>query len=618
MIKKLPGILFVLFLSAYTHADEIKKVDKLSSLTTVNVAGQPVTNVDLEPYRVTIFYSRTPTEQASSTYTWNTVYLDPFQTIQESAYNSTSMNIMQNGTTKQSSSLFLRGTDSNHTLLTLNGISIRDESTVSGADDISQHSSVGLDRVSVIKGPAGSLYGANAVAGVVDMTTSVTANNYVLAGYGSNKTFNKKIKLGRNLQDTIVSFEGDHEKSDSISVHARGSERDPYSFNNFALQQKTFYNDWIYYTGYIQNYNFTNLDSSGADVNNYTANWRWRNFQASASNDRTKIIYNRSMHDRKYNNQGSIDKFNSVNNTVLVTQLWSTSDKFETTTGYEFSNTAGKIDTTSSGYVSAVDSSRTNNALFANSVYKFNKDQLINISARADTNTKYNRYLTGRIGGYYHGFKASVANGFRLPTFYELYGVDNYGFSGNPNLNPERSISYEVGYKQDWFDITFFHIKTKDAVAYVYDPSTFTATYQNNSGASSSQGVEVVLKKRFNQFEIKTNTTYNNSVDSLGVQKLRRPQWSSNAHAIWNAKPNLRVGMSANYTGQMYDLNGTTFARFQTDSVATYNFFVEESWFNEKLTVSFKINNIADKKYEQPSGYAQLGRSFYVAAKYNF
>ena len=141
----------------------MNKILLLVTVIAVFFCGQSLAEV--EPLEVTITIPRTASDMATSTYSYDVIDVDT------AADTVPGIDIVQNGPPGQSSSLFIRGTESDHSLITLNGISIKDHSTPSGADDFSQHNLIGVDRLAVIKGPMGSTYGPNAAGGVIDMQT---------------------------------------------------------------------------------------------------------------------------------------------------------------------------------------------------------------------------------------------------------------------------------------------------------------------------------------------------------------------------------------------------------------------------------------------------------------
>ena len=109
------------------------------------------------------------------------------------ALNSiTSLNAVRSGPAGQQTSLFTRGTNSNHTLVTINGSPITDHSTSNGLTDLGAINTNFASSLHIIKGPMSTLYGADAVGGVIDIQTSKKYLNSINVGVGSN---NKK-KLG--------------------------------------------------------------------------------------------------------------------------------------------------------------------------------------------------------------------------------------------------------------------------------------------------------------------------------------------------------------------------------------------------------------------------------------
>ena len=103
-----------------------------------------------DPLEITIYAFRNSSDHQSKTYSYDVIVPKEISLVP-------SVNIVTNGTKGQNSSTFTRGTNSNHTLLTFNGIPIKDHSTTGGADDIGQHNIDGVDNIEIIKGPMGTV-----------------------------------------------------------------------------------------------------------------------------------------------------------------------------------------------------------------------------------------------------------------------------------------------------------------------------------------------------------------------------------------------------------------------------------------------------------------------------
>ena len=151
-----------------------------------------------DPLEITIYAFRNSSDLQHQTYSYDVIEPKDIQLV-------SSVNIVTSGTTGQVSSTFTRGTNSNHTLLTINGMPIKDHSTPTGVDDIGQHNIASMDQLEIIKGPMGSVYGPNAIGGVINMITYPNDENSITYSRGSNGLEHKIIKLGHtfNNQHTV-------------------------------------------------------------------------------------------------------------------------------------------------------------------------------------------------------------------------------------------------------------------------------------------------------------------------------------------------------------------------------------------------------------------------------
>ena len=153
--------------------------------------GMAYSNVASAMMEITIYLTRSNTDQASATTTYD--YVDKYtlevqntQDFIQAVNGVTGLNLVQSGPTGQNVSLFMRGGDSNHTLVTMNGLPIKDASTTNGLHDFGQDFINTLQQVDIYKGSSGVHFGPNAIAGAINFITDVDYDNSYTIG-GSNE-----------------------------------------------------------------------------------------------------------------------------------------------------------------------------------------------------------------------------------------------------------------------------------------------------------------------------------------------------------------------------------------------------------------------------------------------
>lgn len=541
-----------------------------------------------------VYADRTPSTVSSFTYSYEAVEVEDLEEV-------SSLDILTSGPKGQMSSLYIRGADSDQSLITLNGISIKDQSSPTGTDDLGQHNFTGISLVEVYKGPMSSLYGANAAGGVVNLISDVTGRSYVGSKIGSNNLLAGEIQISGKAQELDYSLTLGKETSDGISVYPNGVEDDPYDIKNANLNL-LYSNDYeSIRLNYITETNFTNLDSM-SDTLNYTGKWNWTNTQFDYTNETSRFVLNNSSHNRIYTKDNLVEgDYDSTVNTLYGSHLFKLTN-IDLIVGTELEEIDAKFLTNIRGmwpYTSSVNKERTSKGVFVNTNIML--DGLVMSSGiRYDTVDGFGDRATGRIGVYKNGARASVSTGYRIPTLYEMYGQDNYGFTGNPNLQEESTISYEVGYKTNYSDTAMFVTKENDAIIY-------NGTYINDNDTSYTKGIENKIMFELGGFFIANSVSYIEAKQSNGSEKLRRPKLANNLK-VSKLVNDLVYSFDVDYYGKHKDISSTTFQTIDVSSIVTYN--TEVKYNKNKLDVFAGIYNISDKEYERPNGYSQLGRNF--------
>ena len=186
-----------------------------------------------------------------------------------------------------------------------------------------------------------------------------------------------------------------------------------------------------------------------------------------------------------------------------------------------------------------------------------------------------------------------------------MYGKNNYGFLGNKDLIPEKSKTYELGYRWESGDIVFF--KTEIDNLLTYDSNT----YINDTKKSDRHGVELGLTSKVGDVNIQNNTAFIIAEDGNGTEIVRKPKWTNTTNFNLN-----NWNLDVNYYGSHLDIDNTTYAKIKMESVTTADLFYKVD--KGGLTIYGKLSNITDEDYERPDGYNQLGRSFNIGLKKTF
>jgi len=548
----------------------------------------------------------------------NTNTIDTVQAIAR----VTGLNVVQSGPTGQQTSVFMRGMNSNHTMVAINGVAIKDHSTTGGLHDIGADFIKHVTGIQVVKGSQGTLYGANAVGGVINFITTDSYANSISTTVGSNNTKGITLKIHRDIDNHSISRIADGTTSDGISVAPSGSEKDGFDTNNITVNTNSKYEGYDIRTTLIRRTSDSDLDGGSGDDLDYTAESDMNLYQLSSKIDNSKgfsnFTFSRTEYDREYVNGAEIDNYDSTSNTVLLTNTI-LKGKYDITPGVEYEEFDGSFKNRGS-YSASVDTGGENMGYFVNGNLVASDKLLVSAGIRQDDPSLFGDYTTYRLGGTYDltdtlKLKSNYATSVKTPTLYEMHGSDNYGYNGNPNLQPEEAETMDIGFEYSFgssvLDVVYFTTDLENLITYG------SSTYSNASGTSNRHGAEAKFNSMIAENVYwRNNATFTIAEDDNGTSVTRRPKWTGLTAIDWK-KEQWTTTAEYLHTGSHLDIDSATWATIMKPSVGVANFHTNYQM-NEKSNVVFSLNNAFDETYERPDGYAQHGRNMLLTYKLKF
>jgi len=567
---------------------------------------------------LTIYMIRSATDATTATTTYD--YVDSY-TISHTnstdfvqAVNTvTGLNLVQSGPTGQNVSLFMRGGDSNHTLVTMNGLPIGDASTTNGLHDFGNNFMGTITAIEIVKNPSGAMVGPNSIGGVVNFITGDVYESSIDFGIASNDTRSVRAKTFTTVDNTVVSISIDGTQSDGISVVPNGAESDGYDARSINVTTNTLTESGKLKTSHTVTNNNSDLDTT-VDDPDYTATVGSHIHSVHYTQGNSSLAYGYSAYDRTYTNGSETDTYDSKRHTLLGTYTI-TGNGVDIVPGIEYSHVSADFNNTGS-YASSVDAWEYNTAVFVNTNWIATEDWIISTGVRQDTLEDYDDYTTARIGSSYSvtsdlQLRTNWSNSVRTPTLYERYGADNYGYTGNTQLEVERGSTVDVGFTLGTLDVVYYTTWIDNAITYG------NSTYTNTRGTSTRKGVELEYAQDLShEWHHTIGAHWSVAQDSSHTQLLRRPRWRVN-NSLSKTVDTASTTLAHTYTGAHRDLDASTYLAKTMPGVHTFDLH-HTVYFNTTQSISASIRNITDESYQQPDGYAQAGRNFAITYSVKF
>ncbi|SFL98757.1 TonB-dependent receptor domain-containing protein [Marinobacter zhejiangensis] len=533
------------------------------------------------------------------------------------------IDIVSNGSFGKNTSVYTRGTGSDSTVFMIDGIRLR--SATSGGAPWQFVPVELVERIEIVRGPRSSLYGADAVGGVVQAFTvdpRPGQHGWIEGAAGNFDTQRVNAGVAVSTGRTRLSLNGLHKESDGAPLVEGGEDQGYRNSAGVARMTHEFDNGGEAALVFMESTGNTEFEGGETDFTIRTAGFRldtpvsdyWRSsIQFSEARDEQDNVT--SYGASTFNTQTRTGRWENtltmnVHEWVLGAELQD--ESVESTTAFD-------------------ENSRSNSALFSQLRLHFGPTD-VQLSLRGDDNEAYGKNETGGIAlGHsidrYHRVRASYGTAFRGPTFNDLYYPtevynDGSAYSGNPDLKPEESDAYEIGvggsYLNWFWDLALYQMDVDNLIELHFDVPTLTLSPANVSKARI-RGAELAAGLNVDGWRLATALAYTDPRDTETDNRLRRRSDRSMRVDLDHDFTNWSVGTTYHVQGERYDdaANTKKLAGYATlDLRASWAF--ARNW-STRLTVA----NVFDREYataQRFSGakYIAAGRTGMLSVRYDF
>ncbi|NQD91627.1 TonB-dependent vitamin B12 receptor [Pseudomonas sp. CrR25] len=536
------------------------------------------------------------------------------------------VSLANNGGPGKSTSLFMRGSESDHVLVLIDGIKVG--SVSSGGAALQDLPLELIERIEVVRGPRSSLYGSEAIGGVIQIFTRKGAGSgakpFFSAGYGTHDSYSGSAGVAGGDGKGWYSLGLSGADTDGINVksgRASGYEDDADGYRNLSAALSAGYR---FDTGLELDANLLQAKShNDFDQVNRT---RTSGFRANADGE-SRVLGGRARFSPLEPWQVTLqagrseDKSDAFQDGVFYSRFDSRRDSaswqndLSLAPGHTLTLGGDYLHDEVSGSTAYAEDSRDNTGAFVQYLGEVGRHGW-QLSLRRDDNQQFGQHDTGNLGYGYalsDGLRATVSYGtaFKAPTFNELF----YPGYGNPELDAETSKSLEVGLvgQHVWghWSVNAFRTTIDDLIA--YDSSIRGPA---NVDAARIRGVELVLGSQLLGWDWNANYTVlepeNRSGGANDGNELAR-----RAKQLFNLDLDRRlgafsVGASLHAESQRYDdlANTKELSGFTTlDLRGEYRF--DPEW-----RLQARVANLLDADYQTAEGYNQPGQAVYLTVRY--
>ncbi|EMC0409617.1 TonB-dependent receptor [Vibrio fluvialis] len=531
--------------------------------------------------------------------------------------------IAQNGGRGHNASVFMRGTNSDHVLVLVDGVRI--DSAAGGV--AINHFPLGLvERLEVIRGPGAAMYGSDAVGGVINIITrSHRGNNLkqVTVGIGSNQTRKGDVvaKADVNEQGHLQLAAG-FEKTDGYDIKSTQTGVD-YGYESQNLMggyEHRFNDNWLGYVSASWFDSDVEYNSSGSVYHGFSDNQSFTgqlNYEGAKLKSLVTLNYQQTEN-LDYSQSEGKDNASTRANIDLTQIQWANiyqlNEYVELGGGVDGRRESLSDDALSYGSAhSLAGESRDTKGIFGSGKLTIS-DWVLEANVRHDKHDKYDGHTTWSVAagyklGEYHRVRASYGTAYKAPSYSDL--------TTTPDLEAEESRNIEVGVSGDYsfarWNISAYDNKVDNLIIW-YEGSS--GWYSDNVDARI-KGLEMDVNFDTGPVNHTLVAEFKDHEDDNGVQLARRAK--QNYKWITSAQfGDVEVNTTYTFTGKRLDLPKTEAT--DEDYIPATNLWDVSLgyWVSDAFVVRTRVENLFNEQYETAVGYRSPERAYYLNASYQF
>lgn len=559
------------------------------------------------------------------------------RTVADALRTVPGVDVTRNGGPGGQTSVFLRGAKSEHTLVMIDGVVVNDPISPGRSFNFAHLTTANVERIEVVRGPQSTLYGSDAIGGVVNIITRKGTGDpggFAQVEYGSFDTLNADAGAHGASGAFRYSLAASRQQSGGISAADADLEgnSEPDGYENTTVSARLGwepggrYGAELILRGTDADSDLDNGGGPGNDDPNRTSETRRRTGRVqgwlSLLDHRWKqtLGYSLSAIEREGRNppdsdhpatdtesrfEGSIRRADWQHDLVLT-------GRQTLVLGLEQQEERGRSATSFGEFPEKT--ARLNSAYVQ---HQFDGDAaFLTLGARRDDHSRFGGVTTYRVtaawrfAGAGTRLRGSYGTGFKAPTLLQL-------FDGNRELEPEESIGWDAGVEQDFaggaatLSLTYFENRLDNLIVFDF------ATGYRNTGEAETRGQEWRLQVRPAE-TLQATLTYTrlDTEDAEGKPLVRRAEQQAGLDVAWRPAAATTLTLAARHVGERDDLDFSTFpaTRVSKDPYTVVGLAASQD-VGEAWRLFGRVENVTDADYQEVQGFGTPGRSAYAGVR---
>jgi vitamin B12 transporter len=566
------------------------------------------------------------------------------------------LTMVRNGGPGAPTAVRIRGAEADETLVLIDGVQMNDPSDVSGGFDFGNLLVGDISRIEVLRGPQSTLYGSQAIGGVINIVTAEPQGALARSAsveYGSMNSSQLKAGVGGQSDRVSARLAGSYYRTDGVSSYAGGTETDRFRNSTFAgrfgyeltpsvaLDLRAFYADGrSSYDGFPPPF-YSFADTGDFSKNRQFIGYAGVNFALAGGRLQNRVAYQQTSTDRD-TFSGPVgaatpsSRYKGENQRIEYQGSWNFAQGYTAVFGGQHEKSQMHSDLAPTSAEVNLDS------FYAQLQAELIRGLTLIAGDRFDDHDTFGSHHSPRIAAAWSLgtgtiLRASWGEGFKAPTLYQLYS--DYR---NPDLAAESSRGWDAGVAQRFMQdrvflrATWFQRSTRNRIGFgdCPDPGTTICSlpghssfgYYANVARNKADGIELEGSFAFTgRTSLSANYAHTRSEDrspgaaDFGRQLLRRPKNTANATLTYGWPRQVDTSLAVRYVSASADSDFNVFPAARV-TLSDYTLVdLRLAWpVTESMKIAARVENLFDRQYQTVLDYGTTGRAGYLSVSYRF